>query len=47
MSLLDFIVLLIVAGVTGSIGQAIAGFPGAGALRRLPLVLPARCSVFG
>jgi uncharacterized membrane protein YeaQ/YmgE (transglycosylase-associated protein family) len=37
MSLLDFIVLLIVAGVTGSIGQAIAGFSRGGCLTSIAL----------
>jgi uncharacterized membrane protein YeaQ/YmgE (transglycosylase-associated protein family) len=37
MSLLDFIVLLIVAGVTGAIGQAIAGFSRGGCLTSIAL----------
>jgi uncharacterized membrane protein YeaQ/YmgE (transglycosylase-associated protein family) len=36
-SLLDFIVLLIVAGVTGAIGQAIAGFSRGGCLTSIAL----------
>jgi len=37
MSLLDFIILLIVAGVTGAIGQAIAGFSRGGCLTSIAL----------
>jgi uncharacterized membrane protein YeaQ/YmgE (transglycosylase-associated protein family) len=37
MSLLDFIILLIVAGVTGTIGQAIAGFSRGGCLTSIAL----------
>jgi uncharacterized membrane protein YeaQ/YmgE (transglycosylase-associated protein family) len=36
-SLLDFIVLLVVAGVTGAIGQAIAGFSRGGCLTSIAL----------
>jgi uncharacterized membrane protein YeaQ/YmgE (transglycosylase-associated protein family) len=37
MSLLDFIILLVVAGVTGAIGQAIAGFSRGGCLTSIAL----------
>jgi len=37
MSLLDFIILLVVAGVAGSIGQAIAGFSRGGCLTSIAL----------
>jgi uncharacterized membrane protein YeaQ/YmgE (transglycosylase-associated protein family) len=37
MSLIDFLVLLLVAGVTGSLGQAIAGFSRGGCLVSIAL----------
>ncbi len=37
MSVLDFIILLIIAGVCGSIGQAIAGYSSGGCLASIAL----------